>query len=171
MAKNLTPKQKRFADEYLVDLNATQASIRAGYNKKTARSIGAENLTKPDIQEYLQKCQSAREQRTEITQDRVIKELAAIGFANITNYAQVIRQDDSTLVEIVPTDELTEDQKSAVSSIKGTQFGIEIKLNDKIRALELLGKHLGVFDGKFTNPDNGLMAEYVRLLKKRDENA
>ena len=77
MAK-LTAKQQRFVDEYLIDLNATQAAIRAGYSEKTAFSIGTENLRKPLIQKAIQQRKQAREQRTEITQDRVIQELSAI---------------------------------------------------------------------------------------------
>ena len=84
MAK-LTAKQQRFVDEYLIDLNATQAAIRAGYSEKTAFSIGTENLRKPLIQKAIQQRKQAREQRTEITQDRVIQELAAIGFARATD--------------------------------------------------------------------------------------
>src|SRR3546814_8117 len=79
----LTDKQRRFVEEYLVDLNATQAAIRAGYSKKTAASIGEENLRKPDIAKAIQEAQAARSKRTEITQDQVLKELAKIGFADI----------------------------------------------------------------------------------------
>ena len=89
MAK-LTAKQQRFVDEYLIDLNATQAAIRAGYSEKTAFSIGTENLRKPLIQKAIQQRKQAREQRTEITQDRVIQELAAIGFARATDYAKIV---------------------------------------------------------------------------------
>ncbi|WP_213431657.1 terminase small subunit, partial [Paenibacillus dendritiformis] len=74
----LTAKQKAFVQEYLIDLNATQAAIRAGYSAKTARKIGAENLTKPDIQKAIQEAMERREKRTEITQDRVLQELAKI---------------------------------------------------------------------------------------------
>lgn len=68
----LTAKQQRFCDEYLCDLNATQAAVRAGYSKKTASEIGAENLRKPLIQEYLALRQQDRQKRTEITQDYVL---------------------------------------------------------------------------------------------------
>ncbi|WP_213469940.1 terminase small subunit, partial [Paenibacillus dendritiformis] len=85
----LTAKQKAFVQEYLIDLNATQAAIRAGYSAKTARKIGQENLTKPDIQKAIQEAMDARAKRTEITADRVLQELAKIGFANITDYLRV----------------------------------------------------------------------------------
>ena len=80
---NLTTKQERFVEEYLVDLNATQAAIRAGYSEKTAAAVGCENLTKPNIADALAAAFSARSQRTEITQDMVVAELASIGFAKI----------------------------------------------------------------------------------------
>lgn len=77
-----TAKQKTFVQEYLVDLNATQAAIRAGYKEKTARAIGAENLTKPNIQKAISEAQVKREQRTEITQDMVLERWWAIATAN-----------------------------------------------------------------------------------------
>ena len=78
MTVALTPKQERFVQEYLVDLNATQAAIRAGYKEKTAGEIGSENLKKPEIQKALQKALKDREGRTEVTQDYVIKKLVEI---------------------------------------------------------------------------------------------
>ncbi len=72
---NLTPKQVRFVGEYLIDLNATQAAIRAGYSEKSARAMGCENLTKPDIQAAVAEAQDARSARTGITQDEVIRGL------------------------------------------------------------------------------------------------
>lgn len=74
MAK-LTPKQQRFVDEYLIDLNATQAAIRAGYSEKTAYSIGDENLKKPDIKKAIEQAQQERQKRTLVTQDDVIRGL------------------------------------------------------------------------------------------------
>lgn len=78
----LTKKQKRFVEEYLIDLNATQAAIRAGYSPDTAKSIGCENLTKPDISAAISKAQAERSRRTGINQDRVIRELAKVAFLN-----------------------------------------------------------------------------------------
>ena len=72
---DLTARQTRFVGEYLIDLNGTQAAIRAGYSRKTARNIASENLAKPDIQEAIQKAQKARSERTRITQDQVIQGL------------------------------------------------------------------------------------------------
>ena len=79
----LTPKQRAFVREYLIDLNATQAAIRAGYSEKAARSVAAENLTKPNIASAIDAAMKLRAERTDITADRVLKELAKIGFADI----------------------------------------------------------------------------------------
>ena len=143
MAK-LTDKQKKFIDEYLVDLNATQAAMRAGYKEKAAYRTGAENLRKPQIQEEIQKRMQERQQRTEVTQDMVVKELAAIAFARATDYAEV----KSGTVRIKDTDALSDQQIGAISGIKEGANGIEIKLNDKEKALELLGRHLGMWNDK-----------------------
>ena len=139
----LTDKQKRFVDEYQVDLNATAAAKRAGYSEKTAYSMGQRLLKKVEIQAAIQKRQAKLRGKLEITQERVLEELAAIAFANGTDFASINR---NGLVRLVPTDDLPEDKKKAVASIKEGQYGTEVKLHDKVKALELLGKHLGVFD-------------------------
>lgn len=139
----LTPKQERFCEEYLIDLNATQAAIRAGYSEKTAREQAAQNLSKLNIQEKIAELKAERSKRTEITQDRVIKELAAMAFAKATDYAQIA----SNTVFIKSTAELTPEQQAGIVGIKQTQAGIEVKL-DKTRALEMLGRHLGMFNDK-----------------------
>ena len=109
----LTKRQKAFIQEYLVDLNATQAAIRAGYSIKTATKIASENLTKPDIQKAVQAALKAREKRTEVTQDYVIAKLREI---------------------------VEKDASDGPDS--------ELKYANKIRALELLGKHTGAFDAR-----------------------
>lgn len=137
MAK-LTAKQEIFCREYIIDLNATQAAIRAGYSKKTANRIASENLSKLDIQKKIQELQQERAERTEITQDKVLKELAGIGFAPIT---------------------------------KG-----KIRAADKTKALELLGRHLGMFtdklqiegDIKTINPYANLTEADLLKLAKND---
>ena len=147
MAK-LTDKQKKFIDEYLVDLNATQAAIRAGYKEKAAYRTGAENLRKPQIQEEIQKRIKDRQQRTEVTQDMVVKELAAIAFSKATDYVEIRSNGVCSTVVIKPTTDLSDQQVRAIAGIKEGANGIEIKLNDKEKALELLGRHLGMWNDK-----------------------
>lgn len=129
----LTEKQKRFVAEYLVDLNATQAAIRAGYSEKTAGSVGNENLKKPEIQEALQKAIKDRESRTEITQDKVLGELGKVAFSKAADYSESI-----------------------------------LKYSNKLRALELLGKHLGMFDGKSAQ-STGRKNNLIEALKDTEE--
>ena len=162
MAK-LTDKQKRFVDEYLIDLNATQAAIRSGYSEKSAARIAIELLNKTHVQAEIQRRQSKREKRTEITQDMVVKELARVAFANGSEFARVIERpvvspetgiaitDGSgkplmrQCVVLTPTDKLTPDQRAAIAGIKEGKNGIEVSTCDKVKALELLGRHLGLF--------------------------
>lgn len=147
MAK-LTEKQKRFVEEYLIDLNATQAAIRAGYSPNTAKDIGCENLAKPNIRACIDKEIAERSKRTGINQDRVIRELARLAFVNAND---VIDMEEATL-----KDGATEDDTAAIASVKvktiptkeGEGIEREIKLTDKLKALELLGKHLGMFKDK-----------------------
>ena len=165
----LTPKQKIFCDEYLIDLNATRAYKKAYpsiKNDETAAVNGNRLLRNAKVKEYIDKRMKDREKRTEITQDMVLKELAAIAFSNGADFAKVT---DDNMVQIVPTDELSEDKKKAISAIKETKFGINIETCDKVKALELIGKHLGMFkdklelSGNVNNPYEGLTTE--QLLK------
>lgn len=143
----LTEKQKIFADEYLTDLNATRA-YKVAYPKikkdEVSRANGSRLLTKANVAAYIDKRMKDREKRTEVTQDRVLQELAAIAFAKATDYVEV----SGECVTIRPTAELSDRQISAIAGIKEGKNGIEVKLNDKEKALELLGRHLGMFKDK-----------------------
>ena len=144
----LTKKQKLFIEEYLIDLNATQAAIRAGYSPDSARQSGSDNMNNPYIRAHIDKAMAERSKRTGINADRILIELAKIALLNPAN---VVNLDEAT----VRDDALPEDL-AAVASIKVKRFptkdgeGIEreIKFYDKSKALELAGKHLGMFRDK-----------------------
>ena len=142
MAK-LTEKQQRFVDEYLIDLNATQAAIRAGYSAKTANEQGCQNLAKQAIAEKM----AERSKRTGINQDRIVLELAKIAFVKMTDIVDEegrIRpdatDDDLSCIESVKYKES--------SSMNGDSVEREVKISSKLKALELLGKHLGMWNDK-----------------------
>lgn len=143
MAK-MTKKQKLFVDEYLIDLNATQAAIRAGYSVSSAKEIACENLTKPNIQEAIAKAMAERSKRTGISQDRVVQELAKLAFVNI---ADVVDLETGLVKETATAEDLACIQSI---KIKPTEFGEEreIKFYDKKGSLESLGKHLGMYNDK-----------------------
>lgn len=140
----MTKKQKRFVEEYLIDLNATQAAIRAGYSPHTAKDIGCENLAKPNVAAAISQAIAERSRRTGINQDRVLQELARIGFAKITDVV------DPETAKIRP--DASDDDLACIQSIKikPNEFGTEreVKLYDKKSALVDLGKHLGLFKDK-----------------------
>lgn len=183
---NLTAKQQRFCDEYLVDLNATQAAIRAGYSEKRAGEQAYQLLQKTPIQEYIQKRKQERVERTEITQDFVLKELMDMASVNATDYARIVEKNATAVVEGVEvtlydadgnpvkyrtvepilTDELTEIQKKALAVIKKGRDGFEIKPYDKLKILELLGRHLGMWDKK---TETDLEEQRARIEKTKAE--
>jgi len=150
-------KQKRFVEEYLIDLNATQAAIRAGYSKKTAKEQGCQLLTKLNIQQAIQKAMERRSKRTEITQDRILKELAMIAFSDIKNYLDI--EENTGVIIAKSFKDMPEGESRVIKAIKenraikenadGTKITVYDKvtfeLHDKMKALELLGKHLGMF--------------------------
>lgn len=170
MAARLTDKQKRFVAEYLVDLNATAAAIRAGYSKKTAEVIGYENLRKPQIEAAINQAKQEREQRTEITQDMVIRECAKLAFFDIRKMfdgngkpLDISQLDNDTAAALVGLDvqdvyNFTGDEKQFIGYVK------KYKMADKLKALELLGRHVGAFD-KQEKQENGVLADLIRGLK------
>ena len=107
----MTPKQERFCEEYLVDLNATQAAIRAGYSEKTAKDIACQNLAKLNIQERIAGLRKEQSERTQITADRVVEELKYIGLANIKNYVDKSAKGFVTFKDI---DEISEEDARAI---------------------------------------------------------
>jgi phage terminase small subunit len=166
----LTGKQQRFVEEYLIDLNVTQAAIRAGYSEKTAYSIGHELLKKPEIENSIQEAMDKRSERTGITQDQVLAELAKIGFQDIRKAVRWGRSpiDDKSEnadknglgiypIELVPSEEIDDDTAAAVSEVSLTTNGVKIKMHDKQAALVSIGKHLGMFSEKHevTGKDGG----------------
>lgn len=147
MAK-LTDKQQCFVDEYLIDLNATQAAIRAGYSAKTADQQGSRMLANVKVKQAVAEKQAQRSKRTGVNQDRVVLELAKVAFAKMTDIVDSkggIKEDASP------------DDLACIESIKykesdneyGGSVEREVKIASKLKALELLGKHLGMWSDKF----------------------
>lgn len=147
----MTPKREQFVKEYLIDLNATKAAERAGYSKKTAYSMGQQLLKDIEVAAALEKAQQKRSMRTEITADRVLKELGLIGFSDLRGMF-----DDAG--KLRPVHELEEHVSRAVASVEVTkertrrdgdtvseEFVTKVKVWDKVKALELIGRHLAMW--------------------------
>lgn len=150
MAKGLTQKQKRFCEEYLIDLNATQAYIRAGYagGTKSAEANATRLMGNDKVRVYIDWLRETQQKRTAISADKVIEELAHIAFARMSNVVKV----NNSVAEIKNFDDLEENELAAIASVKTRQtisderetFETDIKLHSKDRALELLMKHMGL---------------------------
>ena len=157
----LTEKQKRFAHEYLVDLNAAAAARRAGY----VENYGRELRGRPEMEEYIGELMGERAKRCEVTADRVMKELCGVAFSSIGDYVAVEEDGGVTRVTVKSTDDIPADKLAAVVGIREGTRGIEVKLADKLRALELLGKHLGMFAGKEEEPTDEPFQVNIRVVK------
>ena len=154
----LTPQQERFCQEYLIDLNATQAAVRAGYSKKGATVRGSELLAIRKVESRIAFLMSERAMRTQVTQDRVLSELAAVGF---TAFTELANWDEDSL-SFIPSDALAEAAKRSVKAVKSKRtirrddngetetVEMEISQHDKLSALDKLAKHLGMY-----RPDEG----------------
>lgn len=164
MTRQLSAKQEAFCREYVIDLNATQASIRAGYSEKTAANIGNENLRKPQIQERLAKLINSRSERLEISADWVLSELKKIHELDILD----IMNDELTAFK-----KLSEWPKIWRTSISGMdvmtitgesdmeQVVNKIKWPDKTKNLDMIGRHVNVKawekEKQVTNVSNNIM--------------
>lgn len=139
----LTDKQQRFVDEYLIDLNATQAAIRAGYSEKTAAAIGAENLIKPNIQNAIQEAQAKRQEQTQIDAAYVLRRLVEIDQMDVLDI-----MDDQ--MKIRPVNEWPKVWRQYVVNLENLELSDgegcfkKIKWPDKVKNLELLGRHVSV---------------------------
>jgi phage terminase small subunit len=156
----LTAKQQRFVDEYLIDLNATQAAIRAGYSKKTAQVQSARLLSNVMVSAAVAKGMESRSTRTGITQDMVLRELAKIGFSDIRKVVRwgetmvrMVDAEEGGTDDMVPyhglalidSAEIDDDTAGAIAEVSQGKEGLKVKLHDKKGALVDIGRHLGMF--------------------------
>ncbi len=164
----MTDKQKRFCEEYLIDLNATQAAIRAGYSPKTANEQGSRLLANVSIRTHIDKAIAARSARTGVNADRVVRELARLAFVNPT---EIVDPDTARVRETA-----TDDDKAAISAVKvkmssgenSDSIEREVCFADKLKALELLGRHLNMFSDNL-NITGDMGVSIVNDIPKQDD--
>lgn len=153
----LNEKQKLFCDEFLIDLNATQAAIRAGYSKKTARSIAAENLTKPYIQEYIKSLIEERKQKIKYTQEDLLKDLIEV---------------KNRCMQAVPVMRYDKEEKGYIQATNEDGEGIwKFDSMGANKALDMLGKHFGFFetDNKQKQPIVNPVQTVYKTIKDKEE--
>jgi phage terminase small subunit len=141
----LTPKQQMFIKEYLIDLNGSKAAVRAGYSPKTAEFQASRLLSKAKVSEAVKLAMDARSAKTEITAERVLRELGRVAFGD----QRAVMSWGPDGVKLRPSNALTDDEAAMVSEVSETETlnggSLKLKTHDKIKALELIGKHLGMF--------------------------
>ena len=173
----LTNKQKDFVAEYLIDLNATQAAMRAGYSKSTSYSQGQRLLKNVVIQQALSKAQASRATRLEVSADRVALELARIGFATIDAIAEF----GPNGLTLTPSDQLSGDALASIAEVVETNSisdagpycsSLRVKMHPKLPALALLAKHLGFSTEPETQAlhqaQTGLAQAQLRLMEQAE---
>lgn len=155
---SILERHKRFCSEYLKDLNITKAAERSGFSKKTAAQQGVRLLKNVKVRSLIKKLMKKREERTEITQDRVLQELAICGFSDLANHLDI--NPDTGAIMARGFKDMPEGSRRALRSIKedrvikedakGEQVTVydkvRFELHDKLKALELIGRHLGMFN-------------------------
>jgi phage terminase small subunit len=151
----LTPKQQRFVAEYLIDLNATQAAIRAGYSPKTAKSVASETLTKPDVRAAIKAAQGRQMDKAELTADMVKARLRLLAF-------QDIRKLFDAAGNLKPIHELGDDEAAMVAGLEVVKKNVaagdgvvdtihKVKVVDPVKSLEMLAKHFGLLEEKVSH--------------------
>lgn len=142
MAKGISDRQIKFIDHYLVHLNASRAAMEAGYSPKTAFRMGQENLQKPAIRSRIDEALAKRSEKTKISSDQVLEELAIIAFSDVKNFINYNGQD----ITLKQFSEIPEPLTRCISKItqKSTRDGpsVTIQMHDKLAAIEKLEKHL-----------------------------
>ena len=146
MSKGLTDKQKRFCNEYLIDLNGSAAYLRAGYRSKNPDVDCQKLLVKSSVKEYIQARQKVLQEKTEITQERVLQELAHIAFDDIRNYLEFYQGKYRQVVRVKNSEDI--DTRNILEISMSPEGAFKFKLNSKENALVQLGKHLGLFKDK-----------------------
>lgn len=148
----LSAKQQRFVDEYCVDFNGTQAAIRAGYSVKTANAQAARLLANVNIKKALDEKRLEIAESSKLKTSDVIDELRKIAFSDITQ----VMSFSASKAKIKSSRKLSEDAKKIVASVSQTQAGLTVKLHDKVKALELLGRYLNIFTDRVEVEGRGL---------------
>ena len=166
--RELNANQRRFVEEYLIDLNGKRAAQAAGYSAKHAAQIAWQLLRKGRVAKAVRDAMAARSRRTHITADRVLREYARIAFADIRNFTMA---GDAGSTDLKTVAQLSDDDAAAVAEFTGPTDGtrVRVKLHDKKKALDSIARHLGMFGKRVPSGESpAAAAERIRdLIRNR----
>jgi len=163
MPKLKNNRHEVFCHEYLIDLNGTQAAIRAGFAEKYANRQATALMARSDIKERIEELTRAREKRTDIQADEIVYILATILRANNDDFVTVGKRNKVT---VKSTDEIDEEKKIALAGVKkGAKGAIEVKQYDKLKAAELLMRHKGMLKEKSEIEMSGALEINIRVIE------
>lgn len=169
----ITPKKQRFVDEYLVDLNATQAAIRAGYSAKTAHSQGPRLLDDVGVKELIADAMAKRSEATKITAERVLQELGRVALfdprrlLNADGSPKPINELDDDTAAVLAGMDVSEEYVGVGDERRFVGYTRKVKLADKVAALNLAMRHLGMLTDKLEVKDVTTRADRLRLARER----
>lgn len=173
----ITPKKQRFVDEYLVDLNATQAAIRAGYSAKTAHSQGPRLLDDVGVKELIADAMAKRSESTKITAERVLQELGRVAFfdprrlLNADGSPRPISELDDDTAAVLAGMDIQEEYEGSGEDRRFIGYTKKFKLADKVGALSLAMRHLGMLTDKLEVKDVTTRADRLRQARERKAKA
>ena len=173
----ITPKQQRFVDEYLVDLNATQAAVRAGYSERTANEQGCRLLANVSVKKLIAEAISKRSQETKITAERVLQELGRVAFfdprklLNADGSPKPINELDDDTAAVLSGMDITEEYEGSGEDRKFIGYTKKVKISDKVTALGLAMRHLGMLTDKLEVKDVTTRADRLRQARERRSKA
>lgn len=175
----LTERPLAFCREYLIDLSITHAALRAGYSPRTASRTGSDLMLDPRVQAEIKRLMDARSKRTEISADRVVQELAKVGFASMRQFIRVDHEGQPVIdLSDTPDDDLDALSEVSTETVLESRGGgknppppdvirkTKIKLHDKLGALKALGDHLGVFKARDEGVANAFADAFMQLLNR-----
>lgn len=173
--RTISPQMRLFVLEYMVDLNGKAAAIRAGYSPASAAQQAHRIMLHPWVMEEIGKAMDARAKRVEVTADDVLREVASMAFSDLRSVARWgsrpaaggERGATEQYIDLLDSDELSPAVSAAVAEISQGPTGLRIKMHDKVRSLELLGKHLRMFTDRTEHDVTGRLADAMRAARER----
>lgn len=176
--QTLNEQQELFCNEYLKDLNASRAARRAGYSEKTAGQIGWQFINRPEykaIQERVEELMEQRKADCKVDADYVLSKLKMISEAKIEDFVELVWKKEKgvkkQVIQWKTFDKLSEEQKGAIQSIKQTKAGIEIKLYDKSWSLDMISKHIGLYEKDNEQKKSEAVQVYLPDNQRNDSSA
>lgn len=163
----LTVQEDLFCREYIVDFSCTQAAIRANYSEKSADTYGSEMLKRPKIRARVSELLAERRTEYEVSEERLKREIARIAFSDITELIDVLLSGRNQ-VTMKSLADIPKKYRAAIRSFENTKYGVKVTFHDKMQALDMLNKHLGLYEKDNSQKQRAGVAIYLPDNGRKD---